>query len=70
LERFRIEPLRLTYEGLAAAPQAALAEVLSGLALDAGIAASVDIKTAKLADETSLAWVRRFHETHEGSRKR
>ena len=58
--RFRIEPLRLTFEVLAAAPQAVLAQVLSALALDASIAASVDTRTAKLADETSLEWAHRF----------
>jgi trehalose 2-sulfotransferase len=58
--RFGIEPLRLTYEGLAAKPQAALAQVLSALALDEATAASVDVRTAKLADETSLEWTRRF----------
>jgi trehalose 2-sulfotransferase len=41
--RFGIEPLRLTYEVLAAAPRAVLTQVLSALALDPGIAASVDV---------------------------
>jgi trehalose 2-sulfotransferase len=58
--RFGIEPLRLTYEGLAAAPRAVLAQALSALALDPRIAASVDVRTAKLADETSLKWAHRF----------
>jgi LPS sulfotransferase NodH len=58
--QFGVEPLRLTYEVLAAAPQAVLAQVLSALALDASIAASVDTRTAKLADETSLEWAHRF----------
>lgn len=58
--RFGIEPLRLTYEGLAAAPQAVLAQVLSALALDARIAASVGARTVKLADATSLEWAHRF----------
>jgi LPS sulfotransferase NodH len=58
--RFGIEPLRLTYERLAGAPQAVLAQVLSALALDARIAASVEARTAKLADETSLEWAHRF----------
>ena len=49
--RVGIEPLRLTYEGLAAEPKGALARVLSALALDATIAASIDVRTAKLADE-------------------
>jgi trehalose 2-sulfotransferase len=58
--RFGIEPLRLTYEGLAAAPRAVLAQVLFGLGLDAAIAATVDARTAKLADNTSLEWAGRF----------
>jgi trehalose 2-sulfotransferase len=61
--RFRIEPLRLTYEGLAAAPRTVLTQVLSALALDPRLASSVDARTAKLADETSLEWAHRFRET-------
>ena len=64
--RFGIEPLRLTYEGLAAAPQAALAQVLSALALDASVAASAGARTAKLADATSLKWTRRFRGASKG----
>jgi trehalose 2-sulfotransferase len=65
--RFGIEPLRLTYEGLATLPRAVLAQVLTALALDSKIAASVDVRTAKLADETSLKWahrVRRSRRSH------
>jgi trehalose 2-sulfotransferase len=58
--QFGIEPLRLTYERLAAAPQAVLAQLLSALGLDPRIAASVDARTARLADESSLEWVHRF----------
>jgi LPS sulfotransferase NodH len=64
--RFRIEPLRLTYEGLAAEPKAMLAQVLSALGLDATIAASVGVRTAKLADEISLEWARRFRAASKG----
>ena len=60
--RLRIQPLRLTYEGLSARPQAALAQVLSALALDPRIAAAIDARTAKLADETSFEWAHRFRE--------
>jgi LPS sulfotransferase NodH len=62
--RFGIEPLRLTYEGLAAAPRAVLTQVLSALALDPRIAASINIRTAKLADETNMEWARRFRGAH------
>jgi len=55
-----ITPLQLTYEGLAAAPRAALTQVLSALALDPGIAASANARTVKLADEVSLEWAHRF----------
>jgi trehalose 2-sulfotransferase len=60
--RFGIEPLRLTYEGLAAAPRDTLALVLAALMLDPRIAAGVNVRTAKLADETSLTWAHRFKE--------
>jgi trehalose 2-sulfotransferase len=66
--RLGIEPLRLTYEGLAAAPQAVLAQVLSALALDPKTAASVNAKIAKLADETSLEWAHRFRAAPGGGR--
>jgi len=55
-----ISALRLTYEYLASAPQAALADVLLALDLDPRIAATVNAKTRKLADETSLDWAERF----------
>ncbi len=61
--RYAIAPLRLTYEELAAAPCKVLTQVLSALALDPRIAASVDVRTAKLADETSLEWTHRFRGT-------
>jgi LPS sulfotransferase NodH len=64
--RFGIEPLRLTYEGLAAAPQAVLARVLCALGLDARIAASVEARTAKLADETSLEWIHQLRGASKG----
>lgn len=55
-----LEPLRLTYEGVSADPKAALARVLSALGLDAGIAAGIAVPTAKLADQSSSDWARRF----------
>jgi trehalose 2-sulfotransferase len=64
--RHGIQPLRLTYEALAATPRAALAQVLSALGLDPRLAASADTMTAKLADETSVAWARRFRGVREG----
>ena len=59
-KRNRIEPLALTYETMVAAPQVVLAGILSALGLDPEVAATVDVKTAKLADQTSLEWADRF----------
>lgn len=55
-----IKPLSLTYEGLSADPQGALAEVLGALGLDRALAQVIETPTAKLADKTSEAWERRF----------
>lgn len=55
-----IKPLRLTYEGVTAAPQKALAEILLALGLDSAIADTVPTPTAKMADGVSAEWVDRF----------
>jgi len=55
-----VDPLRITYEQLAAAPQATLALVLKGLGQDPAIAVSIPVQTAKLADATSRQWSQRF----------
>ena len=55
-----IEPLRLTYETIAAAPQVALAGILSALGREPELAATVNARTARLADKTSLEWSDRF----------
>jgi len=60
--KHKIEPLRLTYEELSAAPQAVLAKVLTELGQDPAIATTVKVKTAKLADEISRDWAARFAE--------
>ena len=59
-ERHRIEPVRVTYEQLSAAPSATLAKLLTALGRDASIADSIEVRTARLADATSLEWARRF----------
>jgi LPS sulfotransferase NodH len=59
-EREGLTPLRLSYEALASDPQQVLAEVLSGLGLDPAVARSVEVPTAKLADEESQKWRKRF----------
>lgn len=55
-----IAPMRLTYEGVTAAPQRALAEIFARLGLDPTIAEAMDVPTAKMADATSQEWVERF----------
>jgi LPS sulfotransferase NodH len=59
-DRYGIAPLRLTYEGLSADPQATVAQILAALGQDPAIAATVMPRTAKLADATSLEWAARF----------
>lgn len=55
-----ITPLKLTYEGVTAAPQAALAKIFALLGLDEDIAHGMAVPTAKMADATSRDWVERF----------
>ncbi|MEM6898030.1 MAG: Stf0 family sulfotransferase, partial [Pseudomonadota bacterium] len=59
-ERQEIAHLRITYEALAEDPRGVLSEVLKGIGGDPTSAGSVSIPTAKLADEESHAWKRRF----------
>ena len=55
-----LDPVRLSYESLSEDPQGALARVLEALALDPALAERVSAPTARLADATSAAWIRRF----------
>ncbi len=55
-----IQPLHLTYERLAADPQATLADVLAALGCNHNVAARVCVQTAKMADATSMDWARRI----------
>lgn len=55
-----IEPLRLSYEALAADPQAELARILHALAENPAIAASAAPATSRLADAESADWAARF----------
>lgn len=55
-----IEPLRLTYETLAAAPQATLSDVLAALGCDRRIAADARVQTAKMGDAISKGWAERM----------
>jgi LPS sulfotransferase NodH len=62
-----IEPVRLTYEALAADPRTVLAGVLTSLGLDPAIAEHVNPRTAKLAEEESQKWISRFRREHPGA---
>lgn len=55
-----IEPLRISYDGLSADPQATLRRVLVALGLSQAAADPVVPGVAKLADGTSAEWVERF----------
>ncbi|WP_457154431.1 Stf0 family sulfotransferase [Mesorhizobium sp. P5_C1] len=56
-----IIPLRLGYERLAANPAATLLDICGALGVQAPIADDIKPGVAKLADETSLDWMRRYH---------
>ena len=55
-----IHPIPVEYEKLASNPQNVLSSVLSELGLDCTIAASVNPKSAKMADSESQAWADRL----------
>lgn len=55
-----VVPLSITYEMLASRPQASLAHILSALGQDPAIAATVEPRTARLADNESREWVARL----------
>ncbi|MDP3897052.1 MAG: Stf0 family sulfotransferase [Mesorhizobium sp.] len=65
----RIEPLRLTYETMAADPQPALANILSALGRDPELARTVHPGTAKLANDTSREWADRFRKATDATRE-
>ncbi len=55
-----IEPLRIGYETLSANPAAALARICEALEVQTPKARDINPGVAKLADETSLDWMRRY----------
>lgn len=55
-----VEPLRLTYERLAADPQIVLRDTLMALGRDPASATEVSVKTARMADAISAKWVKRM----------
>jgi LPS sulfotransferase NodH len=56
-----IEPLRIGYETLSANPAAALIDICEALGVQSPHARDVRSGVAKLADETSRDWMRRYH---------
>jgi len=56
----QIAPLRLTYDGVTADPQAALAAVLSALGRDPAAAKDVPVVTRKMGDGVSRDWADQF----------
>lgn len=59
-DQLGIQPLRSTYEELAANPQAILAETSAGLGRDRAIAAILAPQIARMADSTTLQWLKRM----------
>lgn len=59
-QRQGIDPLRITYEALAADPVEGLRQVLDRLGLDRGAATGITPGVKKLADDVSRDWVARF----------
>ena len=55
-----ITPHRITYEALAADPQAELAKILAHIGLKTQIAQTIQPGTAKLADQMNHDWAQRF----------
>jgi LPS sulfotransferase NodH len=55
-----IEPLRIGYQSLSANPAAALISICEVLGIEAPNTRDVSPGVAKLADETSLEWMRRY----------
>lgn len=60
-----VDPLRLTYEALAADPLETLRVVLERLGLGRTAAAGVEVGVARLADDTNQDWVARFRAEQE-----
>lgn len=58
--REAIDPVRISYDSLAADPVATVRDVLDRLGLDTAAAAKIAPGTKKIADETSQDWVARF----------
>ena len=64
-----VVPLSITYEMLASAPQASLSLILSALGQDPAIAATIEPRTARLADNESREWAARLRSEQRRSAK-
>jgi len=62
--RHEIEPLHITYETLAADPNATLARILLTLDRDPTVAEAVTPKSSKLGNDESHDWATRFRDDH------
>jgi LPS sulfotransferase NodH len=60
LERQEITPMRVQYEGFAADPAKTLIDICKALGVEAPEAQSIRPAVAKLSDEHSLEWIRRY----------
>jgi LPS sulfotransferase NodH len=58
--REAIDPVRISYDALAANPAATVRDILDGLGLDSTAAVEIEPGTKKIADEISRDWVARF----------
>lgn len=63
-----IAPLTIAYEHLAEHPNAVVSQILTRLGLGDARAASIENQTAKLANETNLAWRERFEKDAKAGR--
>ncbi|WP_338528766.1 Stf0 family sulfotransferase [Nitratireductor thuwali] len=59
-ERERIDPVLVGYDVLSDDPKGTVAGILNRLGLDAAAAREISPGVAKLADETSRAWIERY----------
>jgi trehalose 2-sulfotransferase len=59
-ERQEITPMRVQYEALAAEPAKVLIDICNALGTEAPEARSIRPAVAKLSDELSLGWIRRY----------
>ena len=64
--RQKIQPFSVTYEALCAAPQSIIADILSSMNLDPIHAHSIQPMTAKLSNNESKQWAKRFREEQSG----